>query len=96
VFHYLKGTLDLVLTLGGDLTELEGYTGSQFKSGCLVGYSDSHWGGDPATLKSTSRDAAHLGTKGIISWRSTWQPTCAQSTAEAEYLACAHAVSQLE
>jgi len=96
VFHYLKGPLDLVLTLGEDLTQLEGYTGSQFKSGFLVGYSDSDWGGDPATLQSTSGYAARLGTKGIICWRSTRQPTCAQSTAEAEYIACAHAVSQLE
>ena len=96
VFRYLKGTLDLVLTLGGDLTQLEGFAGSQFKSGVLVGYTDSDWGGDPATLKSTSGYAARLGTKGIVSWRSTRQPTCTQSTAEAEYVACAHAASQLE
>ena len=78
VLRYLKGTLALVLTLGGDLTQLEGFAGSQFKSGVFVGYTDSDWGGDPATLKSTSGYAARLGTKGIVSWRSTRQPTCAQ------------------
>jgi len=96
VFRYLKGTLDWILTLGGDLSQLEGYTGTQYRSGVLVGYTDSDWGGDSACLKSTSGYAARLRTKGIVSWRSTRQPTCAQSTAEAEYIACAHAASQLE
>ena len=28
VFRYLRGTLDLVFALGGDLTQLEGFAGS--------------------------------------------------------------------
>jgi len=87
VFRYLRGTLNLGLTFGGDLTQLEGFTGAQFRAGKLVGYADSDSGGDPVTLKSTSGYAARLGTKRIVSWWSTCQPTCSQSTAEAEYVA---------
>src|SRR5947199_4090019 len=41
IFQYLKGTIDLQLTYHGELTN-------------LVGYSDSDWGGDPSTHRSTA------------------------------------------
>jgi transposase InsO family protein len=41
IFSYLRGTLDLQLTFRGELTD-------------LVGYSDSDWGGDPITHRSTA------------------------------------------
>jgi len=47
VFRYVRGTLDLGLTFGGDLTQLEGFNGAQFRAGELVGYADSDWGRDP-------------------------------------------------
>ncbi|PWW75168.1 hypothetical protein C7212DRAFT_85355, partial [Tuber magnatum] len=52
--------------------------------------------GDGRSLKSTSGYVSRLGSPGIISWWSIWQPTCMQSMAQVEYLACAHAVMQLE
>ena len=67
VFRYLKGTLDFGLTFWGDLTQLEGFTGSQFNGGLLIRYADSDWDEDPATLKLTRGYAARLGTRGIVS-----------------------------
>ena len=53
-------------------------------------------GSDTETLKSTSGYRSHQCTKGILSGKSTQQPTCAQSKVKAEDIACAHVVSQLE
>src|SRR5438270_6693503 len=71
IFSYLKGSLDLELTYRGDLAD-------------LVGYSDSDWGGDPSTFRSTSGFVFNIGS-GAISWSSKRQPTVALSTVEAEY-----------
>jgi hypothetical protein len=73
IFSYLRGTLDLQLTFRGDLTDLSGY-------------SDSDWGGDPATFRSTAGFIFNIGS-GAISWSSKRQPTVALSTCEAEYQA---------
>jgi hypothetical protein len=71
IFQYLKGTIDLQLTFRGELTD-------------LVGYSDSDWGGDPSTRRSTAGFIFNIGS-GAISWSSKRQPTVALSTCEAEY-----------
>jgi hypothetical protein len=72
-FSYLRGTIDIQLTFRGELTD-------------LVGYSDSDWGGDPATHRSTAGFVFNIGS-GAISWSSKRQPTVALSTCEAEYQA---------
>ena len=73
IFSYLHGTLDLRLTFRGDLADLSGY-------------SDSDWGGDPSTFRSTAGFVFNIGS-GAISWSSKRQPTVALSTCEAEYRA---------
>jgi hypothetical protein len=70
---YLRGTIDLQLTFRGELTD-------------LVGYSDSDWGGDPVTHRSTAGFVFNIGTGAII-WFSKRQPTIALLTCEAKYLA---------
>lgn len=82
IFRYLKGSLDLRLVLGGSMP-LE-----------LVAYGDVDYGGDTANMKSTSGYVAMFGT-GPIQWKSTRQPTVAQSTTEAEYIAGAYACTLL-
>ena len=56
IFSYLHGTLDLQLTFRGDLADLSGY-------------SDSDWGGDPSTFRSTAGFVFNIGS-GAISWSS--------------------------
>lgn len=62
IFSYLRGSLDLQLTFRGDLAD-------------LAGYSDSDWGGDPSTFRSTAGFVFNIGS-GAISWSSKRQPTC--------------------
>jgi hypothetical protein len=52
IFSYLRGTIDLQLTFRGELTD-------------LVGYSDSDWGGDPATYRSTAGFVFNIGSGAI-------------------------------
>jgi hypothetical protein len=78
IFRYLKGTLDLRLVLGGPCENLS-----------LEVYGDADYGGSSG-MKSTSGYLAMLGN-GPVQWKSVCQPTVAQSTAEAEYIATAHA-----
>jgi len=59
----------------------------------LLGYTDSDWAGSADDMKSTSGYAFSLGS-GMLSWASKKQATVAQSTAEAEYVAAAKAMSQ--
>lgn len=59
----------------------------------LLGYTDSDWAGSLDDMKSTSGYAFSLGS-GVFSWASKKQPTVAQSTAEAEYVAAAETTSQ--
>lgn len=71
IYSYLRGTLDLQLTYRGEISDLKGY-------------SDSDWGGDPETFRSTSGFVFNVGS-GAVSWSSKRQPTVALSTCEAEY-----------
>ena len=80
IFSYLRGTIDLQLTFRGKLTD-------------LVGYSDSDWGGDPTTHRSTAGFVFNIGS-GAISWSSKRQPTVALSTCEAEYQAQTQAAKE--
>jgi hypothetical protein len=80
IFQYLRGTLDLQLTFRGELKD-------------LAGYSDSDWGGDPATYRSTAGFVFNIGS-GAISWSSKRQPTIALSTCEAEYQAQTQAAKE--
>ncbi len=52
IFQYLKDTIDLQLTFHEDLTD-------------LVGYSDSDWGGDPLTRSSTAGFIFNIGSDTI-------------------------------
>jgi hypothetical protein len=80
IFSYLKGTINFQLTFRGELTD-------------LVGYSDSDWGGDPTTHRSTAGFVFNIGS-GAISWSSKRQPTVALSTCEAEYQAQTQAAKE--
>jgi hypothetical protein len=81
ILRYLKGSLDLGLTL---------YSSSSHN---LVAYSDADWAGCPDTRRSTSGFCIFLGDN-LISWSSRRQPTVSRSSAEAEYRAVATAVAE--
>ena len=72
IFAYLKGTVNMELTFQGTLSD-------------LVGYTDSDWAGDQATRRSTSGYVFNVGSA-AISWSSKRQATVALSTCEAEYI----------
>jgi hypothetical protein len=74
IFRYLNGTKHLGITYGGT-KELN-----------LIGYSDSDWGGDLDTRRSTSGHVFLLGN-GATSWYSKLQSSVATSTMQAEYIA---------
>ena len=59
----------------------------------LEGFSDSDWGGNIDTRKSTSGYIFKLGN-GVTSWSSKLQPTIALSTMEAEYMAATHSAKE--
>jgi hypothetical protein len=59
----------------------------------LKGYSDSDWGGDISSRKSTS-GFLFLYNNNIISWNSTLQKTVALSSCEAEYMALKEATKE--
>lgn len=73
VLRYLKHTRNVGLELGGNSTNLEGY-------------SDSDHAGCPFTQKSITGYCIFVG-KGCVSWRARKQATLATSTTEAEYCA---------
>ena len=81
VYRYLQGTKSLSLTYRGDC-ELK-----------LVGYTDSDWGGDKETCRSTSGYVFTL-AGAPISWSSRRQSTVALSSTEAEYIAAAEATKE--
>ena len=85
LFRYLKGSLDVELTLSPDTT-----TSEQF-----VVYSDADHGGDKSTGYSTGAYVVKMGT-GAISWRSKLQGVVTLSTTEAEYIAAVHAGQELK
>jgi hypothetical protein len=80
IVRYLKGTVDVGLKYGGEQSE-------------LLGYCDADFAGDIDTRKSTT-GFCFLLNGAAISWASKLQPTVAVSTAEAEYMAAAHAVKE--
>jgi hypothetical protein len=81
IFRYLRGTTNysLVYNKAGNAE--------------LVGYTDSDWGGDLETRRSTSGHAFLL-SGAAISWSSKKQQTVALSSTEAEYVALAGAVQE--
>ncbi len=82
VFRYLRGTCNYGLKfVGGDQDE-------------LVGFSDSDWGGDLVTRRSTSGYVFQFG-QSTISWCSRCQQTVAKSSTEAEYVALSIAAQEV-
>jgi hypothetical protein len=81
ILRYLKGTMSFGLVLGR-------------KNGTdLVGWTDSDWGQDADTRRSTGGFVFDV-AGGIVSWSSKKQPTVALSTVEAEYMAAANATRE--
>ncbi|GAA5945328.1 uncharacterized protein JCM15063_001077, partial [Sporobolomyces koalae] len=77
--QYIKGTLDYGLEYSPDDSPLHGFEA----------YSDTDWGADPSTSKSTM-GYAFLLASGAVSWASKLQPRVAASSTEAEYLGLSH------
>ena len=80
IFRYLKGTIKYRLTFRGDVQPLTGFT-------------DSDWGGDPDTRRSTDGYVFNVGS-GAISWSSKRQDAVALSSTEAEYVGHTHATAE--
>ncbi|KAL7281589.1 hypothetical protein ACG7TL_004906 [Trametes sanguinea] len=81
VVRYLKGTRNLGLYLGGP------------RPAFLLGYTDSDHGGCPDTRRSIGGYCFSLGS-GMISWSARKQPSPADSSTEAEYIAAAEAAKE--
>ena len=81
VFHYLKRTRTLALTLGG-VTEPR-----------LTGYTDLDYTGCTDTCWSTSGYVFTLGC-GPVSWSLKWQAIVTTSSCEAEYVVSCHATKE--
>ena len=71
ILKYLRRIKDLFLVYGGEELKLRGYTNSSFQS-------------NPDDSKSTYGFLFTL-NGGAVSWKSSMQPTTADSTTEAEY-----------
>ena len=80
ILKYLRRTKDLFLVYGGEELKLQGYTDSSFQS-------------DPDDSRSTSGFLFTL-NGGAVSWKSSEQPTTADSTIEAEYIAASDAAKE--
>ncbi len=80
IMRYLKGTLDLKLSLGGNDIALRGFC-------------DADWAGDTNDRRSTTGYVFLVGD-GVISWKCKKQPTIALSTTEAEYMATSHCTKE--
>jgi len=81
VIHYLNTTKNVKLTLGGQRPIV------------LNGWTDADWAASTDNRKSISGYAFSLGS-GAISWSAKKQPTVANSSCEAEYIACNHATKE--
>lgn len=81
IWKYLIGTKDYSLTYDDSTIPI------------LIGYSDSHWGGDYPTRRSTT---GYLFTfnNTAISWSSKLQKTVALSSYEAEYMALKETIKE--
>jgi transposase InsO family protein len=82
LLRYLKGTVDMGLN----------FPGRNGQQGVRV-YTDADFGGDLDKRRSTSGLIACL-HGGAVLWGSKLQPVVATSTAEAEYIAAAHAAKE--
>jgi len=82
ILHYVKGTRNLVLTLGGQSPLM------------LSGYVDSDFANCPETSRSISSYCYSLGA-GSISWSSKKQKHATDSTCYAEYVALHHAGKEI-
>ena len=80
ILKYLRRTKDLFLVYGGEELKLQGYTESSFQS-------------DPDDSRSTSGFLFTL-NGGAVSWKSSKQPTTANSTTQAEYIAASDAAKE--
>ena len=91
ILRYLAGTARMCLTYGGDSMcgdskEWAKHDPRGRGNLHMHGFTDSDWGGDSATRKSTS-GYIFFWNGGPITWKSKMQSCIAQSTAEAEYIA---------
>lgn len=82
VLRYLKGTIHYGLFLNRT---------AKFN---LSAFSDSDWGGDRDTGRSTTGYIIYLGSN-PISWKSSKQKSVSRSSSEAEYKAVANAASEV-
>ena len=80
ILKYLRRTKDLFLVYEGEELKLQGYTDSSFQS-------------DPDDSRSTSGFLFTL-NGGAVSWKSSKQPTTADLTTEAEYIAVSDAAKE--
>ena len=85
VLRYLRGTMDHKLTYGGS-----NICQHPLK---LVSYCDSDWGSDIDDRRSIS-GYVFLLSGGAVSWKTKKQPTVAQSSVEAEYMAANQAARE--
>ena len=83
LMRYLKGTLDLGITYGGNISKE-----------MFLTYSDADHAGDVSTRKSTGSYLVTMGG-GAISWRSKLQSIIALSTTEAEYISAVSAGQEI-
>ena len=81
ILKYLRRTKDLVLVYGGEELKFYGYIDSSFQS-------------DLDDSKSTFGFLFTL-NGGVVSWKSSKQPTTADSTTEAEYIVASDAAKEV-
>jgi len=84
ILRYVKGTLNLGLR----------YTRTDAPQHGLIAYSDSDWGNDVDTSRSTMGYSVHL-AGAAISWSSKLQSRVADSTCDAEYMGLSHAAKEV-
>jgi hypothetical protein len=82
VLQYLAGMKDLCII----------YRGTKIES--VIGYTDADWAADKNDHCSLTRYILLL-HGGVINWSSKKQPSTAQSSTEAEYVAAAHATKEI-
>jgi hypothetical protein len=80
IFRYLSGSRSLGLLYSSPLSH------NHQQAVEITGYCDSDWGGDKSDGKSTTGFCTKINGN-LISWQTKKQPTVAQSSAEAEYMA---------
>ena len=81
ILKYLRRTKDLFLVYGGEELKVQGYTELSFQS-------------DPNDSRSTFGFLFTL-NGGAVSWKSSKQPTYADSTTDAEYIAASDATKEV-